>query len=305
MILVTRRRVLVAVLALFLLGVGTIVWTLSGLPPIKYYLRYGLDPYCETTGERETHEGVEFVEVGPGIFRMGSTYLAEGGGWLGRICAPLGLPWGKHPKPSNEMPVHWVEFRKGFWIATTEVTNAQYTLFKLQSQLLLVSKGDDRPIANVSWQEAKDYCAWIAARSGRAIRLPSEAEWECACRAGGDGEFGLGAMAGMFSDHAWYAANSGNEVHAVATKRPNQWGLHDLSGNVLEWCEDTWHDSYDGVPTDGSPWVFAAAPYRVVRGGAFNTAFGRSASRVRGAVIGPSRYGEANLGFRPAFSNPE
>ena len=129
MIRVTHRRVLLAVLALFLVGVGTIAWTLAGMPPAKYYLRYGFDPYCEPTGEKETHEGVEFVEIGPGISRMGSTSMAEGGDWLGKVCAPLGLPWGKHPKPSDEMPVHWVEFRRGFWIAITEMTNWTQTVF--------------------------------------------------------------------------------------------------------------------------------------------------------------------------------
>ncbi|MEN8150011.1 MAG: hypothetical protein ABFS86_09320, partial [Planctomycetota bacterium] len=112
MIRVTRRRVLLSVLALFLVGGGIVAWTLAGLPPVKYYLRYGLDPYCEPTGNKQTYEGVEFVEIGPGIFRMGSDYLAEAGDWLGRICAPLGLRWGKQPRPSNEMPVHWVEFRR-------------------------------------------------------------------------------------------------------------------------------------------------------------------------------------------------
>ena len=125
----TRRRVLLAVLALFLVGVGTIAWTLAGLPPVKYYLRYGLDPYCEPTGDIETLEGVTFVEIGPGIFRMGSKHLEEGGDWLGKICRPFGSPWGKHPEPSNEMPVHWVEFRSGFWIARAEITNAQYERF--------------------------------------------------------------------------------------------------------------------------------------------------------------------------------
>ena len=99
-----KRRILVSVGLVLLLGVGYVAWTLAGLPPVKYYVRYGLDPYCEPTGERETHEGVEFVEIGPGIFRMGSTANAEGGDWLGKVCAPFGLPWGKRPEPSDEMP---------------------------------------------------------------------------------------------------------------------------------------------------------------------------------------------------------
>jgi len=102
----TRRRILLAILAIFLFCVGYIAWTLAGMPPVKYYLRYGIDPYCEPTGEKETYEGVEFIEIGPGVFRMGSTSRA-GGDWLGKLCAPLGLPWGEKPWRSREMPVHW------------------------------------------------------------------------------------------------------------------------------------------------------------------------------------------------------
>ncbi len=119
-----RKRVLLAVLVLLLVGVGYVAWTLAGLPPARFILRYGLCPGCEPTGQTFEAEDVTFVEIGPGIFRMGSTFNAEGGDWLGKICAPFGLPWGKKPEPSDEMPVHWVEFRHGFWIATTEITNA-------------------------------------------------------------------------------------------------------------------------------------------------------------------------------------
>jgi len=158
LIRVTRRRVLLAVLALLLVSVVYIAWTLAGLPPVKYYFRYGLDPYCEPTGEKETYEGVEFVEIGPGIFRMGSTFEARGGDWLGRVCAPFGLPWGKHPEASWEMPVHWVEFRRGFWVATTEITNAQFERFDPEHGLR-VYEGGDHPVDHVSWENARSFCA--------------------------------------------------------------------------------------------------------------------------------------------------
>jgi len=296
---VTRRRVLLAVLALFVFGVVYVAWTLAGLPPVKFYLRYGLDPYCEPTGEKYTVEGVTFVEIGPGIFRMGSTHLAEGGDWLGKLCKPFGLPWGKKPEPSDEMPVHWVEFRKGFWIATTEITNAQYERFRPKHQRSEWSKGDDAPVAEVSWDEAKKYCVWLAEESGRPIRLPSEAEWECACRAGSDGEFTFGDDEEDLSEYAWYDESSEGRAHAVATKRPNRWGLFDLHGNVWEWCEDSWHDSYDDAPTDGTPWVHEGTPPRVSRGGCWDdpAVGGRSALRDAYHPTGRSWL----LGFRPAF----
>jgi hypothetical protein len=104
---VTRRRILIVVLAFVLFGIGYVAWTLAGLPPVRFILRYGLSPGCEPTGQTMTVEGVEFVEIGPGVFRMGSDHMAEGGDLLGRLCERFGLPWGKRRKPSNEMPVHW------------------------------------------------------------------------------------------------------------------------------------------------------------------------------------------------------
>jgi len=301
---VTRRRVLLAVLALFLVGVGYVAWTLAGLPPMKYYLRHGLDPYCEPTGDRATYEGVEFIEIGPGIFRMGSTFNAEGGDWLGKLCKPFSLPWGKKPEASDEMPVHWIEFRRGFWMATTEITNAQYERFDKEHQRHEYSKGDDTPVVEVSWDDARKYCAWLSEKSGRPIRLPSESEWECACRAGSDREFTFGDDEERLSQYSWFGEDVESGARAVATKRPNRWGLYDLHGNVWEWCEDTYHESYEDAPTDGSAWteggeMWGGAPGRVCRGGSFDgpAVDCRSAFRDWGLPA----FRNWLLGFRPAF----
>jgi len=303
---VTRRRVLLAVLALFLFGIGYVAWTLAGLPPVKYHVRYGLDPYCEPTGDRVTYEGVEFIAIGPGIFRMGSASEAEGGDWLGKICAPFGLPWGKQPEPwdemteSDEMPLHWVEFRRGFWIATTEITNAQYERFEPKHERIECAKGDDDPVVEVSWEDAKRYCAWLTMKAERPIRLPSESEWECACRAGSSREFTFGDEEADLRKYAWFDVNSEGRAHPVATKRPNRWGLSDLHGNAWEWCEDTYHATYNDAPTDGSAWTQGGqdcqgTPDRVVRGGCFAYPAGFCRSAVRFGF----RHG--SLGFRPAF----
>jgi formylglycine-generating enzyme required for sulfatase activity len=203
------------------------------------------------------------------------------------------------------MPVRWVEFRRGFWIATTEITNAQYERFRPRNGRSESSKGDDSPVVDISWEDAKAYCAWLAEKSGRPIRLPSEAEWECACRAGSDGEFTFGDDEENLSEFAWYDENSEGRAHAVGTKRPNRWGLFDLHGNIWEWCEDTWHTSYDEAPADGSPWteggveVEPGSPFRVFRGGGwgFPARYCRSAFRSR--FVPALRYWL--LGFRPAF----
>jgi len=120
-----RKRIIISLIILALLGfILTVVWKIADWPPPGMILRYGLTPGCEPTGETMTIEGVDFVEIGPGCFRMGSTHRAKGGNVLGKVCAVVGLPWGDQPEPSREMPVHWVEFRRGFWIAKYEVTNA-------------------------------------------------------------------------------------------------------------------------------------------------------------------------------------
>jgi len=303
-----KRRVFLALGLLFLFAVVYVAWTLARLPPVKYYVRYGLDPYCAPTGGRVTCEGVEFVEIGPGIFKMGSTHLAEGGDWLGKLCRPFGLPWGKRPTPSDEMPVHWVEFRRGFWIATTEITNAQYERFRPKNARNESSKGDDTPVVDVSWQDAKEYCAWLSKESERPIRLPSEAEWECACRGGSDDELTCGDDEERLSEYAWFDENSEGRAHDVGTKRPNRWGLHDLHGNVWEWCEDTYYRSYEDGPMDGSPRTeggmeFKDTHYRALRGGDWRSATRgcRSAFRSWCHASGKHRY----PGFRPAFVPPK
>jgi formylglycine-generating enzyme required for sulfatase activity len=109
-----------------------------------------------------------------------------------------------------------------------------------------------------------EFCRWLGGETGMGIRLPSEAEWEYACRAGTDGDF-----AGDVEQMAWHRANSGHRTHPVARKKTNAWGLYDMHGNVWEWCLDMWHSGYEGAPTDGSPWMDAKFFEPVMRGGTF------------------------------------
>jgi formylglycine-generating enzyme required for sulfatase activity len=134
---------------------------------------------------------------------------------------------------------------------------------------------DRHPVVGVDWDDATAYCTWLSQVTGQTYRLLSEAEWEYACRAVktpsaphpkyhfGDDEKQLGA-------YAWYSANSGGKTHPVGEKLPNTWGLHDMHGNVWEWCADPWHDSYAGAPSDGSAWTTGGdTSRRMLRGGSW------------------------------------
>jgi formylglycine-generating enzyme required for sulfatase activity len=288
-----------ALVAFVLFLIGGAVWTLADLPPVSMVLRHGFSYAPEPTGNRETFEGVEFVEIGPGCFLMGSNKRAEGGDLLGRWCARFGLPWGDQPEPSREMPVHWVEFRRGFFIAETEVTNSQYEAFDPKHERSESTPGDNDPVMVVSWEDARKYCAWLGEKSGRNIRLPSESEWECACRAGSRREFCFGDDEKRLGEYAWFGANCEGGAHEVGTRLANAWGLHDLHGNVWEWCEDTYHENYEGAPADGTAWTEGGTPRPIYRGGGFDGRAEDCGSAVRG-WFGPG-FRWYYLGFRPAF----
>jgi formylglycine-generating enzyme required for sulfatase activity len=285
-----------------LFGVGAVLWIALDLPSLRLVLSNGFPPAGGPTGRVKEIEGVRFVEIGTGYFRMGSWFRCDRGDLLGRICARFRLPWGKQPKPSgDEVPVHWVRIRRPYWVARTEVTNLQYERFDAKHERSEYSKGDQDPATNVSWEDARSYCAWLSTRGDLAVRLPSESEWENACRAGSGTEYCFGDDEGRLSEYAWFDGRWEDGAQAVAGKRPNAWGLHDLHGNVWEWCEDRWHDDYEGAPDDGTAWTGGAASLRVIRGGSwyFPAVCCRSALRRR---FGPSLR-LSYLGFRPAASS--
>jgi len=203
------------------------------------------------------------------------------------------------------MPVHWVEFRRGFWIAATEITNAQYERFEKAHERSVYSEGDDTPVVEVSWEDARRYCAWLAAKAQLPIRLPSEAEWECACRTGSDGGFCFGDDEADLGLHAWFKGNSEDRTHPVATKLPNRWGLSDLHGNVWEWCEDAYPPNYVDAPKDGSAWTegYGEDERRVFRGGCWDDSadFCRSANQLGNHAA----FRSGCVGFRPAMSRSE
>ena len=129
--------------------------------------------------------------------------------------------------------------------------------------------GDNAPVVNVSWHDAKAFIDWLNKTDGGGYRLPSEAEWEYACRAGGQHKY---CGSNNVNSVAWHTDNCGERPRRVAGKQANTFGLYDMSGNVYEWVEDCWHDSYRGAPSDGSVWTGnCKEDGRGLRGGSWDT----------------------------------
>ena len=195
-----------------------------------------------------------------------------------------------------------------FELAKTEVTRGHW-LAVMSKPPIWAQWGDSNadaelPATELTWDEAKEFCDRLSAREGlkgtKGYRLPSEAEWEYACRAGTTTEYWSGDSEEDLARVGWYSQNSDGQVHAVGEKPENPWGLFDMHGNVWEWCEDTWHSDYQTAPTDGSAWVDEASSARVIRGGSFEDPAGRARSAARTGPPRSSRWDDA--GFRPARS---
>jgi formylglycine-generating enzyme required for sulfatase activity len=161
--------------------------------------------------------------------------------------------------------------------------------------------GERHPVVIVDYDEALRHCAWLTSRGPLLVRLPSEAEWENACRAGGESEYGFGDAEAGLGEHAWCAKNAVGGAGEVATRKPNRWGLFDMHGNVWEWCKDRYHPDYRNAPHDQEAWIDGIFPLRVNRGGSWTDrpSLCRSAHRDANA---PSSCGETP-GFHPAASS--
>jgi formylglycine-generating enzyme required for sulfatase activity len=154
----------------------------------------------------------------------------------------------------SALPIHTVTL-SDFKISSYEITQKQYTALIGKNPSVFKETGtENKPVDTVNWYDALVFCKRLSAQTGRTFMLPSEAQWEYACRAGSTGKWYFGDYEGLFGDYAWYIGNSYERTNSVGTKLPNAWGLYDMHGNVSEWCFDSWHDSYEGAPTDGSAW---------------------------------------------------
>jgi formylglycine-generating enzyme required for sulfatase activity len=214
----------------------------------------------------------------------------------------MGSPDGEAGRSSDEGPLHRVRISRAFYIGKSEVTQEQWE--KAMGTNPSAFKGPKLPVECVSWDACQEFLRRLEAtglrRAGPRVsglkpqgyRLPTEAEWEWACRAGTRTRFCFGDADARLGEYAWYDANSGNTTHPVGEKRPNAWGLHDCHGNVWEWCAD-WGGEYGAPPWPGKfRWVRdptgpTSGSWRVLRGGSWNYAppFCRSPRRFRLALL--------------------
>jgi formylglycine-generating enzyme required for sulfatase activity len=201
---------------------------------------------------------------------------------------------GSNDGDSDERPVHKVCVRH-FFMGKYEVTQGQWKRVMGNNPSRFKKCGDDCPVEQVSWKDAQKFIRKLNQMEGTdKYRLPSEAEWEYACRAGSTTRFSFGDNESSLSEYAWYSNNSGQRTHPVGQKRPNAWGLYDMHGNVWEWCQD-WFGNYPYGDVN-NPIGPSSGSGRVLRGGSWGYGVKglRSAFRLRVAPDGS----EYDLGFR-------
>ncbi|MBN2200066.1 MAG: SUMF1/EgtB/PvdO family nonheme iron enzyme [Candidatus Aminicenantes bacterium] len=216
--------------------------------------------------------GMEFILVPAGSFLMG---------------AAIG--------DADEQPVHEVTITKSFYIGKYEVTQEQWQA--LMGDNLSTHQGPKHPVEQVSWLDCQDFLSKLRAKlDGLTPRLPTEAEWEYACRAGSKGAYHFGDRPADLKAFAWYDKNSKDTTHPVGGKTPNAWGLHDMHGNVYEWCADVYaSDAYltgAGVDPQGPE----SGTIRVARGGAWS--FYAENCRSAKRFWNEPTFQFDNLGFR-------
>jgi len=233
--------------------------------------------------------GIKLVLIPKGTFMMGS-------------------PASEERRVGNETQ-HEVTISKDYYLGVTEVTQGQYE--KVMGKNPSRFQGDNlredstnHPVEQVSWGDAVDFCKKLSdlteeKKAGRVYRLPTEAEWEYACRAGSKSAYSFGESSKSLGDYAWCGENSNLQTHPVGEKMANAWGLYDMHGNVWEWCSD-WYGGYDNNSVS-DPVGSREGSFRVIRGGSWldDAAYCQSAIRYR---IDPSSR-SIIIGFRLALSS--
>jgi formylglycine-generating enzyme required for sulfatase activity len=186
---------------------------------------------------------------------------------------------GSNNGQSDEKPIHLVTIGKSFYMSQCEVTQAQYQAVIGSNPSYL--KDPNRPVETLTWSEAVAFCNALSSKSGKTVRLPSEAEWEYACKASSgssDNKYCFGNDDSQLTTYAVYNVSS---TGFVGKKTSNSFGMYDMHGNVWEYCQDIWHDDYTDAPADGSAWTVGSSSSHIIRGGSFynEATYCRSANR--------------------------
>lgn len=224
--------------------------------------------------------GIQFVLIPAGEFNMGSNST---------------------PMVGFDDPLHKVTISKPFYMAKYEVTQEEWTA--LMGTNPSYFEGSNLPVEQVTWKDAQAFILALNQKEKvNKYRLPTEAEWEYACRAGTTSEFSFSNDTsvldryGWSDDYGWCAINSNDTTHPVGQRKPNAWGLYDMHGNVWEWTQDLWHSGYEGAPEDGSTWEEGNTTMRVGRGGSWIDGPNICQSSFRGELDADT--GVNVLGFR-------
>ena len=206
---------------------------------------------------KDCDECPEMVVIPAGSFMMGSPPDPEQDPFSNAKPVKVG--------EDNEKPQHRVNIQS-FAIGKYEVTQEQW--FAVMGNNPSSNKGRTLPVENVSWDDSQLFVQKLSQKIGKKYRLPTEAEWEYAARAGSTTTYPWGNSDAELHVYAWFSAIA-NATNPVGLKKPNQFGLYDMMGNVWEWTQDCWNPGYSGAPTDGSAWTGGDCSRRVLRGGSW------------------------------------
>jgi formylglycine-generating enzyme required for sulfatase activity len=224
------------------------------------------------------------------------------------ILIPAGeFLMGDNQGDSDEKPVHKVQISV-FWMDRREITQAAYEALTQKNPSKF--KSPDKPVEQVDWYHAALYCNLRSLKEGlkpcydpqtlacdfqaNGYRLPTEAEWEYACRAGTQSRYYFGDDPGQLRNHAWFKGNASQTTHPPGQKNPNPWGLYDMLGNVAEWCQDIYDETYYQKAGQKNPTGPATGDKRVLRGGSWRT--GEDGCRVSARNSESPRFADACFG---------
>jgi formylglycine-generating enzyme required for sulfatase activity len=234
-------------------------------PPVPHKMHISIEE-PEKIAKQDNSIGMKFTLIPAGEFYMGSEEY------------------------DDEKPVHKVKINNPFYLGTYPVTQREWKAVMRRNPSDF--KGDNLPVEGVSWDDVQKFIKKLNEKEGTdKYRLPSEVEWEYACRAGTSTRYSFGDDESKLGNYAWYDDNSEDETHPVGQKKPNPWGLYDMHGNVWEWVQEKWYDDYDGAL-----WESGDGAFRVVRGGSWHDGAGGCRSAYR--APGTPRDRHFDLGFR-------